>query len=64
MAREKQLSFPSDPDKVCDEGILAQWSEKRGAYILSERIDEDTWASVGYVFTERDARRIVEGWVT
>lgn len=60
---KESTSFPSDPDKVGVGGLLAQWSDDRGAYVLAERIDEDTWTSVGYVFDARDASHIVEGWI-
>ena len=61
----EKTSIPTDPTTVCVEGIMAKWSVHHHAYVLAERLDgEDQWRSMGLIWNERDARNIVEGWVS
>lgn len=56
--------FPDTVEEVGIGGLLAVLDEYNGgSWLLAERTDEDTWTSVGYVFTARDAKHIVEGWI-
>lgn len=57
-----KMNFPSHSRYVPIGGLLAEWNQDQGRYILSVRNDEITWTSVGHAYAPEDAQRIVDGW--